>query len=207
MKFVSEIHQLQHWAEIYITAYPLVKSAAATQSRLQCNCFNLELTESYTSQVEEAFLQGVDFVVPSNYFTVQVIQLEHLISRVFYASWSWSLISLLQFLQLGMQFCIGSTNLPPKKCFKFLIISTFEIVLPLPALNCFREKGSFTAPMLYSASINKKDHFLTDNWRIKNTNCLIAFSMEKSEGNKNSLDVHKGNALGWKRIFYTCLYQ
>lgn len=167
--------------------------------------FYLEFTENYTSQVEEAFLQGADFVVPSKYSTLQVIELEQSISRVFYASWS--LISLVQFIQLGMQLCIGTTYVPPKKCFKILIISIFEIVLPPPALNCFRGEGNFIAPMLFSPSINKNDHFPIDNWRIKNNNCLIAFCMEKSEGNKNSVEIHDRNVLGWKGIFYTCLHQ
>lgn len=43
LKSFSEIHQLQQWAETYITTYLLVKSAAVTQSRLQCNYFNPEL--------------------------------------------------------------------------------------------------------------------------------------------------------------------
>lgn len=31
--------------------------------------------------------------------------------------------------------------------------------------------------------------------------------MEKSEGNKNSVEIHDRNALGWKGIFCTCLHQ
>lgn len=45
----------------------LIKLAVVTQSRLQCNWFNLVLADSYVSQVKEAFLQRVDVFVPSNY--------------------------------------------------------------------------------------------------------------------------------------------
>lgn len=64
---VREILQLQHWAQIYIINFLLVKLAAVAQSRLQCNWFNLVLAESYTPQVKEAFLQCADVFVPSNY--------------------------------------------------------------------------------------------------------------------------------------------
>lgn len=85
---------------------------------------------------------------------------------------------------------------PPKKCFKILITSSFEVVLPLPALNCFREKRSSIAPVLSSPSINKKDPFLIDNWRIKNTNCLIAFCMEK-KWRKQEFTRHSQGECSW----------
>lgn len=65
--FVREIFQVQHWAQIYIINFLLVKLAAVAQSRLQWNWFNLVLAEIYASQMKEAFLQCVDVFVPSNF--------------------------------------------------------------------------------------------------------------------------------------------